>query len=90
MPGCRHVFNQYELRVRDGRRDDAMAALKAAGIGCAVFYPVPLHLQECFADLGYKKGDLPDTEQACEEVLALPVCVEENICGEVAAVLATV
>ena len=90
MPGCRHVFNQYELRVRDGKRDDAMAALKAAGIGCAVFYPVPLHLQECFADLGYKNGDLPDTEQACEEVLALPVCVGEDVCSEVAAVLGTV
>lgn len=90
MPGCRHVFNQYELRVKDGQRDAAMARLREAEIGCAVFYPVPLHLQECFGDLNGKKGDLPETELACEEVLALPVCVDEAVCGEVVSVLRTV
>jgi len=87
LPGHRHVFNQYELRVLDGRRDDAMAKLKDAGIGCAVFYPVPLHLQECFAGLGGREGDFPAAERACGEVLALPVCVDEPAVREVASVL---
>jgi len=90
LPGHRHVFYQYELRVRDGRRDDAAAKLKAADIGHAIFYPVPLHLQECFADLGGRQGDLPVTEQACHEVLALPVLVEPETCERVVSVLQTV
>lgn len=71
---CRHIFNQYTLRVQ--RRDDLREHLKGAGVGHSVYYPVPLHLQECFAELGYKKGDLPVAERACGEVISLPVFPE--------------
>ena len=87
VPGCYHVYNQYELRVLDGRRDAVHEKLKEAGVGCAIYYPVPLHLQECFADLGYKKGDLPETEKACDEVIAVPILVEPSVCDEVVQVL---
>jgi len=72
----RHVFNQYCVRIGDGRRDDVLAGLRAAGIGCAVYYPKPLHLQPCFADLGYLPGSLPRAEEAAREVLALPIFPE--------------
>jgi dTDP-4-amino-4,6-dideoxygalactose transaminase len=90
LPGNYHVYNQYEIRVKDGRRDAAAAALKDADIGFAIYYPVPLHLQECFAGLGGRPGDLPVTEQACDEVLALPIMVEPDACREVAAALKTI
>ena len=70
----RHVFNQYVLRVP--RRDALQAHLSAQGIASVVYYPVPLHLQACFSDLGYGEGQLPVTERACAEVLALPVYPE--------------
>ena len=70
-PGCKHVFHQYVVRVRD--RDRVRAALAEGGIGTAVFYPIPLHLQECFAYLGYREGDFPHAEKAAREVLALPM-----------------
>jgi len=88
--GCRHVFNQYELRVGQGKRDAAAAKLRDADIGHAIYYPIPLHLQECFAGLGCKKGDLPVTEKTCDEVLALPILVDGNTCKEVVSVLQTV
>jgi dTDP-4-amino-4,6-dideoxygalactose transaminase len=69
----RHVYNQYCVRIGDGRRDDVLAGLRAMGIGCAVYYPKPLHLQPCFADLGIKPGALPCAEEASREVLALPI-----------------
>jgi len=87
--GNYHVFNQFELRVLGGKRDAAVAVLQEAEIGHAIYYPVPLHLQACFAGLGGKRGDLPVTEQACEEVLALPILVTPETCKEVVAVLQT-
>ncbi len=72
--GNEHIFHQYTIRVP--RRDDLMAHLKVAGIGCAVYYPVGLHLQPCFADLGYRVGSLPKTEEAMRDVLSLPVYPE--------------
>jgi dTDP-4-amino-4,6-dideoxygalactose transaminase len=67
----RHVYNQYVVRCE--QRDRLQGYLKDRGIGSEVYYPLSLHLQECFADLGYKAGDFPVSERASEEVLALPV-----------------
>ncbi|MFB3894359.1 MAG: DegT/DnrJ/EryC1/StrS family aminotransferase [Phycisphaerae bacterium] len=74
LPGNRHIYHQYTIRAR--RRDALQAFLKQQGIGTGVYYPIGLHLQECFAALGHKKGDFPQTEIASEEVLALPVFPE--------------
>jgi len=73
-PANEHIYHQYTVRVE--RRDELQAHLKAKGIGSAVYYPVPLHLQKCFAHLGYKAGQLPQAERACREVLSLPVFPE--------------
>jgi dTDP-4-amino-4,6-dideoxygalactose transaminase len=79
----RHVFNQYVIRVRGaGRRDRLHKALQAQNIGCAVYYPKPLHLQPCFSSLGHKAGDFPVAESLAGEVLALPV-FSELIEGEI-------
>jgi dTDP-4-amino-4,6-dideoxygalactose transaminase len=68
------IFHQYTLRVE--RRDELQAHLKSKGIGTAVYYPIPLHLQPCFSHLGYKAGRLPVAERAAREVLSLPVYPE--------------
>jgi dTDP-4-amino-4,6-dideoxygalactose transaminase len=73
-PANEHIFHQYTLRA--SRRDELLAHLKGRGIGCAVYYPVGLHLQPCFAHLGYRPGSLPVTEAAMKTVLSLPVYPE--------------
>jgi dTDP-4-amino-4,6-dideoxygalactose transaminase len=76
QPGNWSVYNQYVVRLPGSERDRIKQHLADRGIGSGVYYPIPLHLQECFAYLGYKEGDLPETERACREVLALPVYPE--------------
>ena len=73
-PANEPIFHQYTLRVE--RRDELQAHLKSKGIGSAIYYPVPLHLQHCFSHLGYTAGRLPESERACREVLSLPVYPE--------------
>lgn len=69
--GNSHIYHQYTLRMPN--RDGVATALADQAIGCGVYYPIPLHLQECFESLGGKKGDLPVSEKLCETALSLPV-----------------
>ena len=76
-PANQHIFNQYTIRVP--RRDALQAHLKAKGIGNSIYYPLSLHLQPCFAHLGYRKGSLPHSEAASEQVISLPVYPELSL-----------
>ena len=73
---CRHVWNQYVVRIPDGKRDALREHMTARKIGTQIYYPVPLHLQECFASLGIGEGALPETERAAKETIALPIFPE--------------
>lgn len=72
--GNEHIYHQYTVRAE--RRDALKAHLAKLGIGCAVYYPTPLHVQPCFASLGYRQGQFPEAERAAHEVLSLPVYPE--------------
>jgi dTDP-4-amino-4,6-dideoxygalactose transaminase len=86
-PDCRHVYHVYAVRVAE--RDAFHKALLAKGIHTGIHYPVPVHLQPAFADLGYKSGDFPIAEKAAAEVLSLPMYAElseaelDSVCSAV-------
>ncbi|MCK5845096.1 MAG: DegT/DnrJ/EryC1/StrS family aminotransferase, partial [Victivallales bacterium] len=74
----RHIYNQFCVLLPEGQRDDMKKTLLDAGVGVDVYYPVPLHLQECFAKLGYKEGDCPVSESVSKRIIALPIYPEST------------
>lgn len=77
MPGTtRHVFNQYSIRVAGGRRDELVQKLRDAGVGCDIYYPKSMEVQDCFKYLGYTDQDFPVTQKLCKEILSIPIYPE--------------
>lgn len=76
MQGDDHVFHQYVLRITNGKRDELLTHLQSQNIACAIYYPIPLHLQKAYADERYREEDFTVTNRLCEEVLALPMHTE--------------
>ncbi|PJR03045.1 DegT/DnrJ/EryC1/StrS family aminotransferase [Avrilella dinanensis] len=76
MQGDNHVFHQYVLRITNGKRDELLTHLQSQNIACAIYYPIPLHLQKAYADERYREEDFTVTNRLCEEVLALPMHTE--------------
>src|SRR6185312_2671356 len=74
--GHHHVYNQYVIRVPSASRDALRAHLTSRKVGTEIYYPIPLHLQPCFAPLGHKPGDFPASESAANETIALPMYPE--------------
>ncbi len=95
LPDRRHVYNQFCVRVHEGLREHVMQTLKEQQIGCAVYYPKPLHLQPCFAHHGYKAGQFPVAEQISQDIMALPIFSEltlaqlERVVGGISQALRT-
>ena len=73
---CDHVWNQFTIRIPSGHRDEVRQSLADQKVGSEIYYPIPIHQQQCFSELGYREGDLPETEKASREVLSLPIFPE--------------
>ncbi len=77
MPGTtRHVFNQYTLRILNGKRDEFVKKLRENGVGCDIYYPKSMEVQDCFKYLGHTEKDFPVTQQLCKEVVSIPIFPE--------------
>ena len=75
----RHIYNQYCILIKDGQRDKLQEELSKSNVGSFIYYPLPLHLQECFESLGHKEGDFPVSEKTSKEILALPIYPELTV-----------
>ena len=73
LPNRMHTYNQFVVSVAHGKRDQLLQSLRAQSIGCEIYYPLPLHLQECLTNMGHKAGDFPVSEAAAKSTLALPI-----------------
>ena len=74
----RHVYNQFCIRIAEGKRDLVFNQLRERGVGCDIYYPKGLHIQDCFKYLGHQEGDFPVTEKLCSDILAIPIYPELN------------